>query len=115
MQGIEIPKDQIAAALRDYGGNVTFAAQELKVSRTSLFRRISADPELAAIVEDARESIVDLAESTLKRKVAEGDMQAVRIALLSSKAGRARGYGEKAEVDVKSGVTIVFEKEFDGL
>ena len=115
MQGVEIPKDQIANALRMHNGIISHAANALGVTRTAMSQRISADPELAAIVEEARESIVDLAESTLKRKVAEGDMQAVRIALLSSKAGRARGYGEKAEVDVKSGVTVVFEKEFDGL
>lgn len=98
--------EQIAYALRQSAGNVTMAARGLNVSREHLHRRIADSPTLKQTVQDERESLVDIAESALRKKVLEGDMTAIIWTLKANPAAKSRGWGERQEVTGANGGDI---------
>lgn len=86
---------QIENALRAKAGNVAAAARELQVSRSTLYRRINASAALRDLLADAREELVDIAESALRKQVIEGNTTAIIFALKT--LGKQRGYVERTE------------------
>src|SRR5829696_3508606 len=56
---------QIEAALRATGGVISKAAEKLRVSRVTLWRRIRREPHLRDVVFDCRETLLDEAEGVL--------------------------------------------------
>lgn len=106
--GIKTPKEEIVKTLRETGGNVSATARKLNVSRESVSRRVSAEPELRTITEQERQGMVDIAERGLK-ELMYSDNQAVRLGAIKytlSTIGKSRGYTERQEVDV-SGMTVI--------
>ena len=88
------------------GNNISEVARQLKVSRSYIATRIAKDEELKAMVTDANESMVDLAEEGLKDKLYSGDLNAIMFVLKTK--GKDRGYGEKAKaVQVNTGKVFV--------
>ena len=65
---------QIEDAIRKSAGNVTYAAKALGVGRTALHARIAKSPELQRILQEERESLVDMAESALRAEVLDRNM-----------------------------------------
>lgn len=86
---------QIKAALKASAGNVTEAARALGISRSALYQRINNSAELQAALVDAREELVDLAESALRKRIQRGDITAIIFTLKT--LGKARGYVERQE------------------
>lgn len=98
---------QIEHALRQTAGNVTAAANELGVHRSTVYRHIQNSTTLQTILEDERESLVDIAESALRRQVLEGNITAIIWTLKASPAAKARGWGERQEVTGANGDAVL--------
>lgn len=75
-------------------GVATSVAHRLGISRQAVHKRLGADPELAAAMSEARETLVDIAECVLIKKLRAGD-RATAIFVLSTK-GKNRGWGREA-------------------
>lgn len=82
--------EMLKEAILKCGGVVTTAAESLGYSRAALVKRIAVSPELQAIVHEARESMIDLAESGLFAALRTGAQWAIMYAL--NNLGRRRGY-----------------------
>lgn len=89
----QISVADMEAALKQTSGNVSAAARGLGVGRATLYRRIAESPGLQEVLADAREELVDLAETMLRRNVMDGNMQAIMFALRT--LGKNRGYVER--------------------
>lgn len=100
-----LTKEQIADALEKKAGNVTQAAKALKVTRQALHWHIKDDEELQAIVIDARESLVDMAESEARKQIMEGNTAIIIFTLKT--LGKARGYVERQEISGPDGGPVV--------
>lgn len=92
---IEVDRDQLIEAIQRLNGNIAAVAKSLGVSRFMLARRIEEDYELREIVHTTREEMLDMAESSLYRRVLAGDSWAVCFFLKTQ--GRKRGYIERGE------------------
>lgn len=100
---------QIEDAIRKAAGNVTAAARGLGIGRTSLHARIAKSPELQRILQEERESLVDMAESALRAEVLDRNMTAVIWTLKASPEAKRRGWGERQEHTGKDGEAIQVE------
>ena len=81
---------QIEAALRATGGVISKAAEKLRVSRVTLWRRIRREPHLRDVVFDCRETLLDEAEGVLLAEIEKGNFKAAKYVL--SQLGARRGY-----------------------
>ncbi|MFW6130356.1 MAG: helix-turn-helix domain-containing protein [Atribacterota bacterium] len=90
-------------ALENTRGIKSLIAKRLGVTRLTVYNYLEKNPKAREMYEEEAEKTQDLAESTLNRKIQEGDMSAVKIALLNHKRGRERGYGEKTEIEHSTG------------
>jgi DNA invertase Pin-like site-specific DNA recombinase len=81
---------QIEAALRATGGVISKAAEKLRVSRVTLWRRIRREPHLRDVVFECRETLLDEAEGVLLAEIEKGNFKAAKYVL--SQFGARRGY-----------------------
>lgn len=88
--------EQIAHALRMQRGNISATAEALGVTRWTIYTRIKDNAALGAICTDARESLIDVAESALLKLINEGNVAAIIFALKTQ--GKSRGYVERMEM-----------------
>jgi hypothetical protein len=102
---------QIEDAIRKAAGNVTAAARGLGIGRTSLHARIAKSPELQRILQEERESLVDMAESALRAEVLDRNMTAVIWTLKASPEAKRRGWGERTELTGKDGGAVAFRDD----
>lgn len=100
---------QIEDAIRKAAGNVTAAARGLGINRTSLHARIARSPALQQVLQEERESLVDMAESALRAEVLDRNMTAVIWTLKASPEAKRRGWGERQEVTGADGAPIQVE------
>ena len=98
--------DQIAHALKQAAGNVSYAARGLGVARTTIWRHVVKSPTLQEVLNDAREELVDIAESGLRAKAARGNVTAMIWITKASPAAKKRGWGERQEVTGADGGPI---------
>jgi hypothetical protein len=77
-------------------GNISVAARSLGMTRNALYQRIKRTPQLKTILDDARESLVDVAESALYSAVTKKEGWAVCFTLKT--IGKSRGYIERTEL-----------------
>ena len=107
--------DQIDHALKQASGNVTYAAKALGVARGTLYRRIGQNARLQETLTDARESLVDAAESALHKQILDGNIAAIIFALKT--LGKDRGYVERTQQEITGrdggAVTIRIEGVID--
>lgn len=96
-----LTSDQIANALRKKAGNISAAAAALKVTRQTLHNHIKQDESLQKIVTDAREAMVDVAESEALKQIKLGNTAIIIFTLKT--LGRNRGYVERQEITGKDG------------
>lgn len=93
----KLKQKEVEAQLRSSSGNVTVAANNLGVTRNYLHLYISKHG-LQGIVDEARQSMVDIAESALKRAVINGEAWAVCFTLKTQ--GKQRGYVERVQQEI---------------
>lgn len=93
-------QQQVADALQAAGGVQTEAAKILGCSKTTLNGYIRRYPALQDVMHQAKEEMIDLAESQLHSKIRTGNMTAI-IFFLKCQA-KHRGYVEKGDAPQKA-------------
>ena len=86
-----VSEKQLEGLLKISYGNIAGVAKELGVSRQSVWNRVQKSKRLQEAVEEAREKLVDMAESKLARAVGAGQEWAVKR-VLDSQRGAERGW-----------------------
>jgi hypothetical protein len=92
--------EELAELLKKAYGNVSQVAAVLGVTRQSLWARVNKSKQLQQAIEEARETIVDLAERKLYKAVEAGMEWAVKR-VLDSKRGVDRGWRPPTELRVE--------------
>lgn len=88
--------DQVIKQIQDLNGNIAAVARKLGVTRQSVYNHIRQHPTVQEALQQARETMLDNAESVLYREVLDGNMTAVIFFLKTQ--GRTRGYVERQEL-----------------
>lgn len=94
----KIRKRKIMEALRDNKGIVSYAADDLGVSRTYVTQMVQKDPQMKAELIEIRESLIDMVEKKAIEKIEEGDKDFIKFFLRT--LGKHRGYQENQSIDV---------------
>ena len=93
--------EQIITALRNTKGLVSLAAKQLGCNHQTITNYRAKHPEIAAVFDEQRTALVDVAELSLYNAIQKGEPWAV--ALLLKTIGKSRGYGERQEVTGANG------------
>ena len=93
----EISATQYQEAIVAAHGILSSAARRLGCSRTAIHKACKRHPTVQKALDEARDEILDLAESRLFEAVNAGSLPAVMFML--STIGRDRGYVTRQEVD----------------
>ena len=96
---------QLITRLKKAHGNITFVAEHYDITRETLYNYLKRHKKVQQIREDARESMLDRAESVLYSKVLQGDNTALIFFLKTQ--GYKRGYVERHEIGGISGGTAI--------
>lgn len=96
--------EDVIANIEKNRGNIAAVARSFGVSRMTIHRYMNEHPTIRAALDDARESMLDNAESVLYKKVLEGSTPELIFFLKTQ--GRNRGYVERSEVTGKDGGPI---------
>ena len=105
---------QVIDALIAADGALTIAAKRLGTSYRHLKKYIDANEKMTEVLHGIEESILDLAEGTLRKSIEEGDLAAT-IFFLKTK-GKDRGYSVHDKRDISElmqPVTIVYHSPRD--
>jgi hypothetical protein len=102
----DIPIDELEPLLEKDKGNVAAVARRFGVSRGTILNRVNESPTLQKVLADARESMLDNAESVLYKKVLEGSTAELIFFLKTQ--GKSRGYVERQELTGADGDAIRF-------
>ena len=87
--------------------NISEACKAADIGRSTFYDWLTQDQLFAAAVKEVDESLLDWAESMLKKGIQEGD-HTLLIFFLKTK-GKGRGYIEKVDVGGQLGVNLRFE------
>ncbi len=87
--------DAYIQAIWNNDGNVSKTAADLGVTRRAVYDRAKSSPKVQEALEDAREMMLDEAESALLKAVKSVEGWAVCFALKT--VGKSRGYVERTE------------------
>ncbi len=98
----------LAAALVETKGNISRAAARFHVSRSAIQKRVAESEKLKEVLSDARETSLDVAESSLDKAVADGEAWAVCFKLKTQ--GKSRGYVERQELTGAAGGPVVLSE-----
>ena len=96
--GIKLNNKDIIDAMKKTNGNLTLTAQLLGCTREGIRLRVNKYPELKAVMNESRESVIDVAEGALQRAVLNGESWAISFTLKT--IGKSRGYSEKIEQEI---------------
>lgn len=94
MANVKLKRKEVEAKLRELSGNISGTATHFGVARNSMYRFIERH-NLQSVLDESRESLVDIAETALKRAVVGGEAWAVCFTLKTQ--GKRRGYVERIE------------------
>lgn len=94
---IKIDKEALKQAIKRYKGNVSEIAESLSVSRQTVYNHLKEDEDMWSLLTDARENIIDFAESKLLKLIEQESAQVIMFTLKT--LGKNRGYVEKSEID----------------
>jgi hypothetical protein len=81
---------QIADAIKQSGGFISIAAEQLGITVAGVSQRIKKSEELQKVVDDIEEKRLDLAESKLIANIKANDQRAIEFYIRHK--GRRRGY-----------------------
>lgn len=107
---VKVSDALVAECLRAKFGNVTETAKALNVDVAGLRRRVRDTPHLAQVLDESRESIVDLAETMLAVAVRKGEDWAVKR-VLESKHAVARGWRPPAQYEIAATAVALTPEE----
>lgn len=93
--------EEIEPLIESTCGNIAHIARSLGVNRATIWKRCNQSPTLMQALTDAREAMIDNAESMLYKKVLEGSTPELLFFLKTQ--GRNRGYVERQEITGKDG------------
>jgi hypothetical protein len=93
-------------ALTKSAGDISEAGRLLGVPRSSIHYWVESRPVIRQLVEDQREALADAAESAVAAAVEAGKPWAIKLVLLRTRQGRARGYGNAQHVEIAGGITV---------
>jgi len=102
-------EETIGEAIAKFNGNMAAAAQFLRVSRSTISRRVSGNEELKKLVRDARESTKDDMEEELFAQALNGNTVELIFALKTQ--AYDRGYGDRSKLDVHGNFVSKEERE----
>ena len=88
--------EQLIADIHQYKGNLSAVARHYRVERITIYRWMKDSAKCQQALEDARETMLDNAESVLYKKVLDGSTPELLFFLKSQ--GKKRGYVERQEV-----------------
>lgn len=112
----KITVEKFREALKNSRGSITLIAERIGVLRDAVYKFINKHPNLKTELEHEKSKRLTTALMVLDKKLQDGDMDAVKIVLLKSKAGREEGFGEHIELE-HSGkfepITLIIEKADD--
>lgn len=104
--------EQVIDAIRNNNGLLAAAAQDLGVTRTTVYRYVNNYPTIKKALDEARDTVIDEAEGQLYKAVRRGNITAIMFLLKT--VGKARGYVERLEHTGEEGGPIIFNiKERD--
>jgi hypothetical protein len=99
-----ITEAQIAEALQNSAGLFSAAAQKLGVDASTVSRRVAKSEKLKAVVIEALDKRLDVAESELLLAIKRGEAWAICFFLKCK--GKSRGYVERTEVTGGNGAPL---------
>jgi hypothetical protein len=100
---------QVADALRKSRGIKAAAARLLGCERETVENYCKRYPQVQAVCDEARQTLVDLAEGQLVRQVDQGDQRAVFFVLTT--LGKDRGYAPAQQHEHAVELTVVDARE----
>ena len=100
-------KTEVIEAIQNYDGIVSEVARSLKMTPEAIRLRIKKHPELQAAQMEAREALVDKAESQLRKAVDSGAAWATKFVLETW--GKSRGFTKLIEVESKDDNDVVYQ------
>lgn len=92
-----VPSQILAQALRKCDGVPSATAKVLNCTPQAVRKRLRENPALQAIATECRESLVDLAQSKLRKLVENEDFRAVKFVLETW--GRDRGFARSLKLE----------------
>ena len=93
----KITNAEVEALIQPTRGNMASIARHLGVTRSAISLRVSKSENLTKLIEEARESMLDDAESSLYKQVLAGNTAALIFFLKTQ--GHRRGYTEKQQIE----------------
>jgi hypothetical protein len=104
---MKVTKEEILVAIKQFRGIVTSICNNLQISRQAFYERANRDEEIITALKNAREEIIDFAETKLVELIRDGNANAIFFYLKT--VGRDRGYVEKQEIDQTNKVVNIIE------
>jgi len=104
---MKVSKETLINAIKQGKGIVSHICRGLDISRQAFYQRVNNDEDLQIALDDARQEIIDFAESKLLELIRDGNQNAVMFFLKT--VGRDRGYVEKQEIDQTQKVINIIE------
>ena len=88
-------------ALKNSGGNQARIAEKLEVTRQAVGLYLKKNPKMRELLEQEAEFVIDVSEDNIDTNiVVHKNVEDSKWKLLHSKRGKARGYGQKQELDL---------------
>jgi hypothetical protein len=104
---------ELTKRIEDAKGNIAAVARAYGVSRGTVYNWIDASAGCRQALDDARETMLDNAESILYKKVLEGSTPELLFFLKTQ--GKQRGYVERGEITGADGsdirINVVYESD----
>lgn len=92
---MKIKVSDIEPLVDKYKGNIAAIARHFGVTRQTIYNHIARSPTLKDSIDDARQSMIDNAESMLYQQIGQGNTTAIIFFLKTQ--GKGRGYVERVE------------------
>jgi len=107
MNSKHLTNKQIIEAIQGTGGLLAMIAKKLQVTRQTIHNYVKdkKNDDIRAALEQERETILDVAEGELIKKIKSGEEWACKFTL--ARLGKHRGYTEKVETEQANDVNII--------
>jgi len=104
-------KEEVIAALVK-AGTQSGAAKLLKANRQTIINYMKEDPEISMAVKEAKEILLDVAETMLADNIRKGHASSIFFYLKTQ--GKQRGYVERVESTGPDGAPVAVEYSLTG-